>query len=95
MFGMQRPTGRERTIKRPAPHQAARVRPLGGGEWTDVSGAKIDPTRAYVQRLPSGRTTNKNRKRASIAPEKGRGKHYRLVLRLPETNRAINLAFAA
>lgn len=39
-----------------APRQAARIRPLGEGEWTDVSGAQIDPTRAYRQQLPSGRT---------------------------------------
>jgi alpha-amylase/alpha-mannosidase (GH57 family) len=41
-----------------APHQAARVRPLGGGEgdWTDVSGARIDPSRAYRCWLPSGRS---------------------------------------
>ena len=45
-----------------APHQAKRVRPLVDGEsvegvpWTDVTGARIDPTRPYLQRLPSGRT---------------------------------------
>jgi alpha-amylase/alpha-mannosidase (GH57 family) len=38
-----------------APHQAARIRPLGG-RWSDVSGGRIDPARAYLQRLPSGRT---------------------------------------
>jgi alpha-amylase/alpha-mannosidase (GH57 family) len=38
-----------------APHQAARVRPAGGGEWTDVSGGRIDPRRAYACPLPSGR----------------------------------------
>ncbi|MBV8206560.1 MAG: DUF3536 domain-containing protein [Acidobacteria bacterium] len=39
-----------------APNQAARVRPLAGEEdWQDVSGARIDPTQPYVQRLPSGR----------------------------------------
>lgn len=27
-----------------------------GGGWLDVSGARIDPTRPYIQRLPSGRT---------------------------------------
>src|SRR5579884_2821693 len=39
-----------------APHQALRVKPLEGArrEWRDVSGAQIDPTVAYVQRLPSG-----------------------------------------
>ncbi|HUF12482.1 MAG TPA: DUF3536 domain-containing protein [Longimicrobiales bacterium] len=45
-----------------APHQAARVRPLVGGEpvgglgWTEVTGARIDPTRPYLQNLPSGRS---------------------------------------
>ncbi|MFL6464219.1 MAG: DUF3536 domain-containing protein [Bryobacteraceae bacterium] len=41
-----------------APHQAKAVRPLGGGDWTDVTGSKIDPTRAYLFRTPSGRTIN-------------------------------------
>jgi (1->4)-alpha-D-glucan 1-alpha-D-glucosylmutase len=44
-----------------SPHQARRVRPLqdhNAGEegWQDVSGGRIDPTRPYVQRLPSGRS---------------------------------------
>jgi (1->4)-alpha-D-glucan 1-alpha-D-glucosylmutase len=39
-----------------APHQAARVRPRGQEEWRDVTGAKIDPSMAYVQVLPSGRS---------------------------------------
>jgi len=39
-----------------APHQASRVRPIGGGKWADVNGAKIDPTMAYSLRLPSGRS---------------------------------------
>ncbi len=39
-----------------APRQAGRVRrATGGGAWRDVSGGRIDPTRAYQQRLPSGR----------------------------------------
>jgi alpha-amylase/alpha-mannosidase (GH57 family) len=40
-----------------APRQARRVRPVGGGArgWRDVSGERIDPTRAYRVRLPSGR----------------------------------------
>jgi alpha-amylase/alpha-mannosidase (GH57 family) len=40
-----------------APGQAARIRPLHGGdeEW-DVSGGRIDPSRAYLCRLPSGRS---------------------------------------
>ena len=38
-----------------APSQATRVRPIGGRAWKDVSGARIDPSRAYEARLPSGR----------------------------------------
>jgi alpha-amylase/alpha-mannosidase (GH57 family) len=38
-----------------APHQAARVRKLGQGEWVDVSGGRIDPRRPYRVALPSGR----------------------------------------
>lgn len=30
----------------------------GGGAWQDVSGERIDPTRAYLLHLPSGRTIN-------------------------------------
>lgn len=42
-----------------APHQAARFRPLEGGDWTEATGETgIDPTRAYAQKLPSGRTIN-------------------------------------
>jgi alpha-amylase/alpha-mannosidase (GH57 family) len=42
-----------------APSQAARVRPLqggdrGGGRWQDVSGARIDPRMPYLCRLHSG-----------------------------------------
>ncbi|EQD53989.1 glycoside hydrolase family protein, partial [mine drainage metagenome] len=39
-----------------APTQAQRIRPLSGGEWTDVSGGRIDPSTVYRARLPSGRT---------------------------------------
>jgi alpha-amylase/alpha-mannosidase (GH57 family) len=39
-----------------APHQAGRVRLLGGRSWKDVSGGRIDPTRAYLAKLPSGKT---------------------------------------
>jgi alpha-amylase/alpha-mannosidase (GH57 family) len=39
-----------------APHQAKQIRPLEGGDWTDVSGGRIDPRRAYLQRLPEGRS---------------------------------------
>ncbi|HXV80486.1 MAG TPA: DUF3536 domain-containing protein [Candidatus Binatia bacterium] len=38
-----------------APHQAGRVRRIGGRAWRDVKGGHIDPTQAYEQRLPSGR----------------------------------------
>jgi alpha-amylase/alpha-mannosidase (GH57 family) len=38
-----------------APRQARRVRPLGAERWEDVQGGRIDPTRAYRIRLPSGR----------------------------------------
>ena len=41
-----------------APHQAKASRPLGGGEWQDVTGSKIDPSRAYVLRTPGGRSIN-------------------------------------
>jgi (1->4)-alpha-D-glucan 1-alpha-D-glucosylmutase len=41
-----------------SPNQARRVRPLEReeGDWQDVSNGRIDTTRAYLQRLPSGRT---------------------------------------
>ena len=39
-----------------APHQAKRIRPLEGKEWTSVEKASIDPTRAYLCKLPSGRS---------------------------------------
>jgi alpha-amylase/alpha-mannosidase (GH57 family) len=39
-----------------APNQALRVRKLGTGKWKDVSGARIDPTMAYLCKLPSGRS---------------------------------------
>lgn len=38
-----------------APRQASRVRRIGGRAWKDVSGDRIDPTRAYQVRLPSKR----------------------------------------
>ncbi len=38
-----------------APSQALRIRPLGGGEWLDVRGERIDPTMAYRVNLPSGK----------------------------------------
>ena len=39
-----------------APRQASRVRKLGSRSWKDVSGERIDPTRAYVAKLPSRRS---------------------------------------
>jgi len=38
-----------------APGQCARVRKIGAKGWTDVSGAKVDPKRAYQCNLPSGK----------------------------------------
>ncbi|MCU1307438.1 MAG: glycoside hydrolase family 57 [Acidobacteriaceae bacterium] len=37
-----------------AQHQAAKVRRLGTRAYKDVSGGRVDPTRAYETRLPSG-----------------------------------------
>jgi len=37
-----------------APHQARAIRPVGSTEWQDVSGARIDPARAYLFRTASG-----------------------------------------
>ena len=39
-----------------APRQARRVRRIDAGEWQDVAGEKVDPTRPYLARLPSGRS---------------------------------------
>lgn len=41
-----------------APHQASRVRKLGIGKWNDIKDAGIDPARAYLCRLPSGRSVS-------------------------------------
>ncbi len=38
-----------------APHQAGQVRKTGG-RWKDVGGSRIDPSRAYLCPLPSGRS---------------------------------------
>jgi alpha-amylase/alpha-mannosidase (GH57 family) len=38
-----------------APHQCASVRPKGSSVWADVTGARVDPRRAYEVPLPSGR----------------------------------------
>ena len=39
-----------------APHQAGRERKIGSGKWQDVTGSRIDPSQAYLCRLPSGRS---------------------------------------
>ncbi len=39
-----------------APHQASQVRQFGYAKWQDVRGGKIDPTTAYLLKLPSGRS---------------------------------------
>jgi alpha-amylase/alpha-mannosidase (GH57 family) len=38
-----------------APRQAKRIRKIGEKEWQDVSESRIDPSRAYLCALPSGR----------------------------------------
>ncbi|HWD17718.1 MAG TPA: DUF3536 domain-containing protein [Verrucomicrobiae bacterium] len=39
-----------------SPFQAARVRPLSGGDWQDVNGGRADSTTPYVVKLTSGRS---------------------------------------
>ena len=41
-----------------APRQAGRVRKIGGRSWKDMHGGRIDPTRAYLAKLPSGNKIN-------------------------------------
>jgi alpha-amylase/alpha-mannosidase (GH57 family) len=38
-----------------APRQADKIKKIGTEKWTDVSGGRIDPTRPYLCKLPSGR----------------------------------------
>jgi alpha-amylase/alpha-mannosidase (GH57 family) len=38
------------------PHAAKRVRPPGKKEWKDIGGGRIDPSRAYLCKLPSGQS---------------------------------------
>ncbi|RRR75104.1 MAG: DUF3536 domain-containing protein [Candidatus Viridilinea halotolerans] len=38
------------------PHQASHWRKLGDTVWSDVRGGRVDPTRPYAVRLPSGRS---------------------------------------
>ncbi len=39
-----------------APSQAQSIRPVEGGEWEDVGGSRIDPTRPYLCKMASGKT---------------------------------------
>jgi len=39
-----------------SPFQASRIRPVRGGVWQDVNGGRIDPSRAYLVKLPSKRS---------------------------------------
>jgi alpha-amylase/alpha-mannosidase (GH57 family) len=39
-----------------SPHQASKMRHIGQQEWADVSESKIDPRRAYLCNLPSGKS---------------------------------------
>jgi alpha-amylase/alpha-mannosidase (GH57 family) len=41
-----------------APYQARRVRKIGTGHWHEVGPGGIDPSMAYLQHLPSGRSIN-------------------------------------
>ena len=41
-----------------APHQASSIRRIGDRNWKDVGDGGIDPSRAYLLRLPSRRTIN-------------------------------------
>lgn len=41
-----------------APHQASKVRPIGGRAWRDVSGGRVDPSMAYRVQLPAHRHLN-------------------------------------
>jgi alpha-amylase/alpha-mannosidase (GH57 family) len=39
-----------------SPYQASKAREIGKRNWRDVNGARIDPTRPYQVKLPSGRS---------------------------------------
>ena len=41
-----------------APRQAKRIRKRGSRSWQDVSGDRVDPSRAYLVQLPSKKTIN-------------------------------------
>ena len=39
-----------------SPYQASRIRETGSRNWRDMNGGRIDPSRSYLVRLPSGRS---------------------------------------
>jgi alpha-amylase/alpha-mannosidase (GH57 family) len=39
-----------------SPFQASRIRSLRGGQWTEVNGGRVDPSRPYLVKLPSRRS---------------------------------------
>jgi alpha-amylase/alpha-mannosidase (GH57 family) len=39
-----------------SPYQASRIRSLHGGDWSDVGGGRVDPSRPYLVNLPSKRS---------------------------------------
>ncbi len=39
-----------------SPFQASQMRKIGGKNWEDVNGARIDPARPYLTKLPSGKS---------------------------------------
>jgi alpha-amylase/alpha-mannosidase (GH57 family) len=39
-----------------SPFQARTIRKIGSDKWDDVNGARLDPTRPYLAKLPSGRS---------------------------------------
>ncbi|HEX9048267.1 MAG TPA: DUF3536 domain-containing protein, partial [Verrucomicrobiae bacterium] len=39
-----------------SPYQAKQIRPLAGGDWVDVNGARVDPKMPYLVQLPEGRS---------------------------------------
>jgi alpha-amylase/alpha-mannosidase (GH57 family) len=41
-----------------APNQARRGRKISGRNWKDLSNSSVDPTMAYLHRLPSGKSIN-------------------------------------
>lgn len=41
-----------------APRQAKRVKKVSGQKWRDVQNDKVDPKKAYICKLPSGKTIN-------------------------------------